>query len=55
MRATLSAGHQKAGSSFTVETPNALPGDIFSPVIEVSMTRDQNDVLKRTPFLIITA
>ena len=37
MRATVSAGHQKEGSSFTVETPNALAEVTFSrPVIEVS-------------------
>jgi hypothetical protein len=36
IRATLSPGHQKEGSSFTVETPNALAGVKFShPVIEI--------------------
>jgi hypothetical protein len=37
IRAILSPGHQEAGSSFTVETPNAVAGVKFSrPVIEVS-------------------
>lgn len=37
IRAFLSPGHQKEGSSFTVETPNALAGVKFSrPVIDVS-------------------
>jgi hypothetical protein len=36
LRAFLSPGHQKAGSSFTVETPNAMAGVKFSqPDIEV--------------------
>ena len=37
IRAFLSAGHQEEGSSFTIETPNAIAGVKFSrPVIEAS-------------------
>lgn len=37
MRATLSAGHQKEGSSFDIETPNALIGVTFSqPNVDVN-------------------
>jgi hypothetical protein len=37
IRASLSAGHQKEGSSFTMETPNAVAGVKFShPEFEVS-------------------
>lgn len=37
MRATLTPGHQKEGSAFTIETPNAMADVKFShPVIDVS-------------------
>lgn len=42
VRAMLSAGHQKNGSSFTIETPNAVAGVKFShPEIEVIYLPDE--------------
>jgi len=43
MQATLSAGHQKEGSAFTIETPNTLVGVKFShPIVEVSYNPSTN-------------
>ncbi len=44
MRAKLSPGHQNKGSSFDIETPNALVGVKFSqPDVEVSYTPDRQE------------
>lgn len=46
IRATLSPGHQQTGSSFEIETPNALIGVTFSqPDIEVSYSRENAETI----------
>ena len=45
LRAKLSPGHQQAGSSFEIETPNALVGVTFSePDVEVSYNPDTVEI-----------
>jgi hypothetical protein len=46
IRAKLSPGHQQAGSSFDIETPNALVGVKFSqPDVEVSYDPDKQETI----------
>jgi hypothetical protein len=57
MQATLSAGHQKEGSAFTIETPNTLVGVKFSrPIVEVSYdpTSDTTIVDAHTVDVVVT-
>jgi hypothetical protein len=57
IRATLSAGHQEEGSSFTIETPNALIGVKFSqPIVEVGYdpTTDTTTIDAQTVDVIVT-
>lgn len=57
LRAKLSAGHQKAGSTFDIETPNALVGVKFSqPDVEVryDLTKQETTGIAHTVELLVT-
>jgi hypothetical protein len=54
IRAKLSPGHQKEGSTFDVETPNALVGVKFSqPIVEISVYNGVTEVIA-TVMVVIT-